>query len=56
MNNNTTNTKTAVQVKGYSSDYKTIRNEVESKWPDWKVSTYNANFATSTHATKVPTK
>ena len=56
MSNNTTNNKTGAQVKGYSTDYKSIRGEVESKWPDWKVSTYNANFATSAHAKKVPTK
>ena len=56
MNNNTTNTKTGTQTKGYSKDYKSIRVEVESKWPAWKVSTYNTNFATSAHAKKVTTK
>jgi|AGTN01.2.fsa_nt_gi hypothetical protein len=58
MSSNTTNTntKTVAEVKGYSTDYKSIRGEVESKWPAWKVSTYNANFATSAHAKKVSTK
>lgn len=39
--------------KGYSVDYKSIRKEIELKWPAWKVATYNANFATSAHAKKI---
>lgn len=53
MSKNATNTKTDAQVKGYSTDYTSIRKEVQSKWPSWKVSTYNANFATSAHANKL---
>jgi hypothetical protein len=58
---NITNTKAGTQVKktqakGYSVDYRSIRKEVESDWPAWKVSTYNANFATSAHARKVTIK
>ena len=56
MSKKTTDTKGSTTVKGYSADYKSIRGEVESKWPAWKVSTYNANFATSAHAKKVTTK
>lgn len=55
MSNNN-NIKKDTQVNGYSTDYKSIRGEIESKWPAWKVSTYNTNFATSLHAKKVPTK
>ncbi len=56
------NTKTASkqqlvkQSGGYSKEYDSIRNEAESKWPAWKVSTYNVNFATSAHAKKVENK
>jgi len=56
MNNNTVKAKTDTKVKGYSTDYKSIRGEVESKWPAWKISTYNVNFATSAHAKKVSVK
>jgi len=45
-----------VQSTGYSKEYNTIRIEAESKWPAWKVTTYNANFATSAHAKKVNVK
>jgi hypothetical protein len=33
--------------KDYSTDYKNIRKEAESKWPSWKVAIYNNNFAYS---------
>jgi hypothetical protein len=54
MSNNSAKSNT--QVKGYSTDYDTIKREVESKWPAWKISTYNSNFATSAHSKKVSTK
>jgi GH35 family endo-1,4-beta-xylanase len=41
------------QSKEYSKEYNSIRKEAESKWPAWKVSTHNVNFATSAHAKKV---
>jgi hypothetical protein len=58
MNNTkkTANQKTDVQSKEYSKEYSSIRNEAESKWPAWKVSTFNVNFATSAHAKKVDLK
>ena len=40
---------------GYSEEYKAIRNEI-SKWPNWKIAIFNANFATSLHAHKIPMK
>jgi len=40
----------------FSKDYVAIRKEAESNWPAWKVSTHNANFATSKHARKVAPK
>ena len=55
MSKKTTDTKGSTTVKGYSADYKSIRGEI-AKWPAWKVSTYNASFATSAHAKKVTTK
>ena len=39
------------QEKQYSADYEFIKKEIP-KWPDWKVSSYNANFATSVHSKK----
>ena len=56
MIKDTINTKSTVQTKGYSTDYTSIRKEVETNWPSWKVSTYNAHFATSTHVNKVVAK
>lgn len=56
MSKNSNSVKTDTKVKSYSTDYERIRKEVESKWPDWKVSTYNFNFATSKHSKKVITK
>jgi hypothetical protein len=48
------NTKIAIsKSKRYSDRYATIRKEAESKWPAWKVDTYNANVAISAHAKKV---
>lgn len=37
----------------YSEQYKTIRTEAESKWPEWKVTTYNTSIAVSSHARKL---
>ena len=37
----------------YSEQYRTIRNEAESKWPEWKVTTYNTSLAISSHAKKL---
>ena len=37
----------------YSEQYKTIRIEAESKWPEWKVTTYNTSIAVSSHAKKL---
>jgi hypothetical protein len=45
-----------VPTKEFSNEYRSIRREAESKWPAWKVSTYNVNFATSAHAKKVGSK
>lgn len=54
MNSKTNNQQQAViQSNGYSQEYNLIRNEAESKWPEWKITTYNANFATSIHARKL---
>ena len=48
------NTKTAnSQQRQYSDRYTAIRKEAESKWPAWKVSTYNTSVAVSVHARKV---
>ena len=41
------------QPKQYSERYAAIRKEAESRWPAWKVSTYNSNVAVSAHARKV---
>ena len=43
----------ANQPKQHSERYTTIRKEAESKWPAWKVSTYNLNVAVSAHSKKV---
>lgn len=51
------NTKTITsQPKQYSERYTAIRKEAESKWPAWKVSTYNTSVAVSIHAKKVVVK
>lgn len=42
--------------ESYSENYKFVRSDAESKWPAWKVSTYNANVAVSAHAKKVEPK
>lgn len=52
MNSNASE-KSRAQEARYSSDYESIRREAESKWPEWKISTYNTNFATSAHARKL---
>lgn len=39
--------------KEHSSAYVRIRREAETKWPTWRVLTYNSDFATSVHAKKV---
>jgi transposase len=41
------------QEEEYSENYSKIRKEAESKWPAWKISTYNASVAVSTHAKKI---
>ena len=41
---------------GYSDDYLRIRSNAEKNWPAWKVSSYNTNFAVSTHAKKITSK
>jgi len=43
------------QPKAYSEEYRKIREQAE-RWPAWRVSTYNANFATSAHAKKLVAK
>lgn len=48
--------KAGASLEGYSKEYESIRLEVESKWPDWKITTYNNNFAISSHAKKVLAK
>ncbi len=55
MNNTKINSKNQSDRRSseYSKEYNSIRKEAESSWPAWKVSTYNANFATSAHAKKV---
>lgn len=56
-NSKTINTKTLpAHPKQYSESYTTIRGEAETKWPAWKVSTYNSNIAISAHARKILTK
>lgn len=47
---------TTTKSDKYSREYTSIRSEAESKWPAWKVSTYNVNFATTAHAKKVAQK
>lgn len=37
----------------YSDQYKAIRQEAESRWPQWKVNTYNTSIAISLHARKL---
>jgi len=44
------------QSKGYSKEYESIRKEAESTWPEWKIQTYNLNFATSINAKKIRDK
>lgn len=44
---------TAINPKQHSEQYNSIRREAESKWPAWKVSTYNANIAISANARKI---
>lgn len=56
-NSKTTNVKAAqIPSKQYSERYNTVRGEAETKWPAWKVSTYNSNIAVSAHAKKVLAK
>jgi len=52
---NTTKT-TSSQSKQYSDRYTAIRRDAESKWPAWKVATYNSSVAVSIHAKKVAAK
>lgn len=40
----------------HSERYISIRSKAETKWPAWKVSTYNTNIAVSAHAEKVLAK
>ena len=42
--------------RSYSKSYTVIRTAAESKWPAWKVSTYNSSVAVSAHAKKVTQK
>lgn len=44
---------TTINPKQYSEQYNNIRKEAESRWPAWKVSTYNANIAISANARKI---
>ena len=37
----------------YSEQYKAIRQEAESRWPQLKVNTYNTSIAISLHARKL---
>jgi hypothetical protein len=48
--NTALSTSKPVQVN-YSDKYNEIRKSV-SRWPTWKVNTYNSMVATSTHAKK----
>jgi len=52
----TSNKQMSSKTGSFSKDYVAIRKEAESNWPAWKVSTHNANFATSKHARKVAPK
>lgn len=58
MNNlKTTSVQTSPKsTNQHSKKYAMIRTDAESKWPAWKVSTYNINVAVSAHAKKVITK
>ena len=56
-NSKTTNVKALPpSQKQYSERYTAIRSEAETRWPAWKVSTYNSNIAVSAHAKKVLAK
>lgn len=37
----------------YSNEYIRIRHRAEREWPDWKVTAYNSDFATSVHSKKI---
>lgn len=57
MDKKVTSTLNALKSReSYSENYKFVRSDAESKWPAWKVSTYNANVAVSAHAKKVEPK
>lgn len=49
-------TPTTKPKSGHSEDYIRLRRNAEKNWPAWKVSTYNNNFAVSTHAKKITSK
>ena len=37
----------------YSKEYLLIKEEIENSWPNWKIASFNINFATSVHAKKI---
>lgn len=39
--------------KEYSEEYKKIKQEAETKWPRWKIDSYNNCIAISKHAKKI---
>lgn len=57
MDKKMTSTANPIRVKrSYSESYTVVRTAAESKWPAWKVSTYNSSVAVSAHAKKVAPK
>ncbi|MPM32772.1 hypothetical protein SDC9_79337 [bioreactor metagenome] len=58
MNNkNNSGKKTSTQSSmGYSSVYTEIKSKAESRWPEWKIDTYNSGVAVSAHAKKILAK
>jgi hypothetical protein len=46
----------SMQRESVQVDYRTVKSEIEKKWPEWKKNAYNANFATSNHSEKLIVK
>lgn len=57
MNNKMTSTSDVIRSqRSYTESYRLIQSAAKSKWPAWKVSTYNSSVAISIHAKKVSPK